>query len=251
MFVTIQDFVGKYQLSTGMYDTAKLQDYIDKYEKQYLIELFGADLYDEFISDLDPMNVPQSPNFLTVFNPFHKNVAFSQLIMSDGIIEMLKGFIYYEYSKDITNQMTTAGNIRPIGENSENVSTINSMIYTRYNTAIKSYRAIQLYILLNLNQPTGQVLTLEIVANGTNYLTTNDVPTVTVVGSGTGLILNIVDDSGGIIEANINNGGQGYVVGDVAEVTGGDSNGFVSVLSVGIGNYRNFKGMEKQTAYWI
>lgn len=249
MFVTIQDFVGKYQLSTGMYDVSKLQDYIDKYEKQYLIELFGADLYDEFISDLDSMNVPQSPNFLTVFNPFHKNVAFSQLIMSDGIIEMLKGFIYYEYSKDITNQMTTAGNIRPIGENSENVSTINSMIYTRYNTAIKSYRAIQLYILLNLNQPIAQVLEVEIDTFGTNYLTSNDVSTS--APNGTGLTLNIVDDSGGVIEATVANGGENYVVNDTATILAGDSNATVRIAKVGKGNYRNFKGMEKQTAYWI
>ncbi len=249
MFVTVQDFVGKYQLSTGMYDTAKLQEYIDKYEKQYLIELFGADLYDEFISDLDLMNVPESPNFLTVFNPFHKNVAFGQLIMSDGIIEMLKGFIYYEYSKDITNQMTTAGNIRPIGENSENVSSTNSMIYTRYNTAIKSYRAIQLYILLNLNTPIAQVLEVQVDAFGTNYLTSNDVPTS--APNGTGLTLNILDDSGGVIEATVSNGGENYVVNDTATILAGDSNATVIITKVGKGNYRNFKGMEKQTAYWL
>lgn len=249
MFVTIQDFVGKYQLSTGMYDTAKLQDYIDKYEKQYLIELFGAELYDEFMSDLDAMNVPESPNFLTVFNPFHKNVAFGQLIMSDGIIEMLKGFIYYEYSKDITNQMTTAGNVRPIGENSENVSSTNSMIYTRYNTAIMSYRAIQLYIMLNLNTPIAQVLEVELDASGTNYLTSNDVPTSTL--NGTGLTLNIVDDSGGVIEATVFNGGENYVVNDTATILAGDSNATVIITKVGKGNYRNFKGMQKQTAYWL
>jgi hypothetical protein len=253
MFVTVQDFVGKYQLSTGMYDVNKLQDYIDKYEKQYLIELLGAEFYDEFISDLDPMNVPQSPNFLTIFNPFHKNIAFGQLIMSDGIIEMLKGFIYFEYSKDLINQMTPYGNVRPLSENSEPVSTLYSMIYTRYNTAIKSYRAIQMYILMNLDQPIGQVLTLEIVANGTNYMTLNNVPTLNVAGfgSGTGLTLNIVDDSGGIVEANIADAGFNYEVNNVEQVAGGDSNGFVNILSVGIGNYRNFKGIQKQTAYWI
>jgi len=74
MFLTVQDFTGKYQLSTGMYDVTKLQDYIIRYEKRYLIELFGANLYDEFISDL-VLNVPKSPNFLKVFNPFYENVT--------------------------------------------------------------------------------------------------------------------------------------------------------------------------------
>jgi hypothetical protein len=250
MFVTVQDFVGKYQLSTGMYDVSKLQDYIDKYEKQYLIELFGAELYDEFISDLDLMNVPQSPNFLTVFNPFYKNVAFGQLIMSDGIIEMLKGFIYYEYSKDITNQMTTAGNIRPIGENSENVSTISSMIYTRYNTAIKSYRAIQLYILLNLNQPTGQVVITNMFFGGTGY-TVNQTDVFTESASGFGCTLDLIVSGGSVESGTVNQAGQNYLADSYMGVGGGNTDAVFYIEYVGKGNYRNFKGIEKQTAYWI
>jgi len=59
---------------------------------------------------------------------------------------MIKGFIYYQYLKDLTNSVAVSGNVRPMGENSENVSTLNSMIYTRYNDSVRTYNAIQHYI---------------------------------------------------------------------------------------------------------
>lgn len=251
MFVTVQDFVGKYQLSTGMYDVAKLQEYIDKYEKQYLIELFGAELYDEFMSDLDVSNVPQSPNFIEIFNPFHKNIAFGQLIMSDGIIEMLKGFIYYEYSKDLINQMTPVGNVRPIGENSESVSTLYSMIYTRYNTAIKSYRAIQMYILLNLNKSVGQVVSAVVSFGGTTYPSMGFNVATSPSVTGSGLTINYIA-SGGIIDGfSIENSGTNYVINDFVNVLDGANDAVLLITYVGKGNYRTFKGTQKQTAYWI
>jgi len=250
MFVTVQDFVGKYQLSTGMYDASKLQEYIDKYEKQYLIELFGAKLYDEFMSDLDVANVPQSPNFIKIFNPFYENIAMNQLIISDGILEMLKGFIYYEYSKDLINQMTPVGMVRPIGENSETVSTLYSMIYTRYNTAIKSYRAIQMYIMTNMTQAIGQAVSITLSFGGSGYLNdANDVPTTATVGSG--LTLDIVVNAGSIDSATINKQGQDYQVDSIVTVLDGNSDAYYLITYAGKGNYRWFRGIEKQTAYWI
>lgn len=250
MFVTVQDFIGKYQLSTGMYDVAKLQEYIDTYEKQYLIELFGAKLYDEFMSDLDIANVPQSPNFVKIFNPFYENIALNQLLVSEGIVEMLKGFIYFEYAKDLINQMTPIGNVRPIGENSESVSTLYSMIYTRYNTAIKSYKAIQMYMMINMTQPIGQVVKILVSFGGTGYLNdANNVPTSAAVGSG--LTLDILVNAGAIDSATINNQGQDYEVDSIVTVLDGNSDAYFIVTYVGKGNYRWFRGVQKQTAYWI
>ena len=53
---------------------------------------------------------------------------------------------YFQYLKDQTNQVAVSGNVRPLGENSENVSTLNSMIYTRYNESVKTFKAIQRFI---------------------------------------------------------------------------------------------------------
>ena len=248
MIVNISDFTGKYQLSTGMYDTVKLQDYIDKYEKRYLIELFGANLYTEFESDL-LANVPQSPNFLKVFNPFYENLTFRQLIISDGIKEMLKGFIYFEYSKDLINQMTPYGNVRPISENSEPVSTLYSMIYARYNEAIRSYKAIQTYIQVNMNAVTGQAVTVELLNAGTTYVDALNVPTTATFGSG--LTLDILTDGSLIESGTVNAPGSNYQLNEVVTVTGGDGLGTFTVTYIGKGHFNTFNGMQKQTAYWI
>jgi hypothetical protein len=249
MIVNISDFTGKYQLSTGMYDVTKLQDYIDKYEKRYLIELFGANLYDEFISDLDTNNIPQSPNFIKVFNPFYENLTFRQLIISEGIKEMLKGFIYFEYSKDLINQMTPYGNVRPISENSEPVSTLYSMIYARYNEAIKSYKAIQMYIQVNMNIATGQAVIVELLNAGSTYATALNVPTTATFGSG--LTLDIISDGSLIESGTINAAGSNYQLNEVVTVTGGDGLGTFTVTYIGKGHFNTFNGFQKQTAYWI
>jgi hypothetical protein len=146
MIVTIEDFIGKYELSTGMYDTEKLQEYIDKYEPLYLIHLLGADLYAEFKADLIlGGGIPTEQRFLFVLEPFNYDYNFDILI-SQGMKSLLLGCIYFEYLKDLSNQVTIAGNIKPIGENSINTSTLNTMMYGRYNDGIKTYRTIQYYI---------------------------------------------------------------------------------------------------------
>jgi len=144
MFITIADFTsgGKYELSTGMYDTERLQAYIDKYEKRYLIGLLGVDLYNDFIAN------PAQPEYVFIFDAFELDSDLC-IIISEGMKVMLLGFIYYEYLKDLTNQTTPNGNVRPLGENSGEVSTLYSMMYTRYNESTTTFRAIQHYIMLN------------------------------------------------------------------------------------------------------
>lgn len=252
MFLTVQDFTGKYQLSTGMYDVTKLQDYIDKYEKRYLIELFGAKLYDEFISDLNIQNVPKSPNFLKIYNPFYENITFRQLIISEGIIEMLKGFVYFEYSKDLINQMTPYGNVRPISENSEPVSTLYSMIYARYNEAIKTYRAIQTYIVTNFNAPTGQVISISLLTGGTNYVSQINNGTQTPFYGDGNLTLNIVANNLFVVTGGtVNIAGINYVAGAITTVVGGNYDATFEITYVGKGDFTTFNGQAKQTTYWV
>ena len=252
MFLTVQDFTGKYQLSTGMYDVTKLQDYIDKYEKRYLIELFGAKLYDEFISDLNIQNVPKSPNFLKIYNPFYENITFRQLIISEGILEMLKGFVYFEYSKDLINQMTPYGNVRPISENSEPVSTLYSMIYARYNEAIKTYRAIQTYIVTNFNAPTGQVISISLLTGGTNYVSQINNGTQTPFYGDGNLTLNIVANNLFVVTGGtVNIAGINYAAGIITTVVGGNYDATFEITYVGKGDFTTFNGQAKQTVYWV
>jgi hypothetical protein len=245
--ITTQDFINKWELSTGMYSTTKLSEYIDRYEPQYLRQLFGVDLYNAFISDLEN-NVPRSPNFKLVFDPLYVDENLYYMIESRGILDMLKGFIYFEYAKDLLNQMTPYGNVQQTAENSVVVNTLQTMMYARYNESITSYQNIRNYILLK-KPLIGQVVTITLSNAGTNYSDALDV--ATTGGSGSGCTVDIVQ-TGGVIDAvTINKVGSGYKVGDILSIVGGDSNATITLSYVGIGEYADYNGMNKGTAYWI
>lgn len=260
MILSIGDFTGKYQLSTGMYDQAKLQDYINRYEPRYLKELFGVSLYNDFIADLNN-NVPQSPNFLIVFNQLSEDLGYNfyyfngiyegvNQIDSEGIKEMLKGFIYFEYSKDLVNQMTPYGNVKPKSENSDVANTLFSMIYTRYNEAIRSYNSIRNYIKFNTTPPIGQVVSFNLLSGGSGY--SNQTNVSVTGGSGTGLIVDITEDGTGVIDdVTVVNAGKNYAIGDTLTIPGGNNDAQIELAYVGIGDYRKFRGVPKLTAYWL
>ena len=253
MFITPADFVGKFELSVGMYSTANIQAYIDRYEKQYLVELFGKKMYDQFIADLDIVTgLPQSPEFRFIFEPFVDDSYFDHYYhnQSKGIKDMLLGFVYFEYTKDLISQMTPFGNVSQNSENSTVESTTYTMIYNRYNEAVFSYRAIQQYIYLNSHTViNGQLVTIAMITAGTNI--PSGVYDATG-GSGTGATLSIVSDVSGTVESvAIDAAGKNYEVGDLLGVDAGDLNLKVEVKYVGVANYRNFKGRTKETNTWI
>jgi hypothetical protein len=257
-FLSPSNFTGKYELHTGMYDVTKLQAYIDKYEGRYLRQLFGVDLYNSFMSDIDQQtNEPKSPNFQYIFNPFAEDVTLYSMLDSDGILEMLKGFIFFEYAKDLLNQMTPFGNVRQRAENSTAILALQSQSYNRYNEAIRTFRAIRDYIYLNFDIATGQaveinvtnqgttysgggsftptplsglVLTLSVTTPGTGYITNNGV--ATSGGSGSGLTIDYVDDgAGGVLSATIDNPGTGYKAGDVVTIVDGNDDATITINS--------------------
>jgi hypothetical protein len=147
IILQISDFEnGKFEIHTGMYAQTNIQEYIDKYEKRYLIDLLGATLGSDFISDVQAgSGTPTIQKYVDIFNPIEIDYSL-EIIQSDGIKEMLKGFIYYEYVKDLVTQMTAVGMVTPKGENSERVNTLFTQMYTRYNDACRSYKGVQKYI---------------------------------------------------------------------------------------------------------
>lgn len=263
MFLTPNDFTGKFELHRGMYDQQKLVDYIARYEKRYLIDLLGAEYYDQFVSDLagDPM-VPQSPNFLFIFNPFHVDRTLCNTLISDGIVDMLKGFIYFEYTKDLTNQMTPFGGVIQKAENSTIASTIYSMMYNRYNESIRTFRAIQQWVALERPFDVGQSVRCNIVNAGSTYTNETNVQTIGEIvtpiggvqtfsitnngtgyttqmnvscsgGSGSGLIVDVWDNGmGNIVLIQIVNAGVGYQIGDVITIDGGGNDATIDVLTI-------------------
>ncbi len=248
MFITPTDFTGKYELHRGMYSNAMIQDYIDIYVKRYLIDLLGADLYKLFIADLDLSEVPLSPNYQAIYFPFEEDGNINTTVISEGLKQMLKGFVYFEYMKDLTNQTTINGQTIPQNENSLTATSLYSMMYTRFNEAVRTYRAIQWYIITNMTAKGGQVTELTLSNPGTNYVDTVNV--VTTGGVGTGLTVDIVQTGGIIDTVTINQSGLNYEVNDSILITGGDQNATVTVTKVGQ-TFKEFYGRRKELMTWL
>lgn len=142
---------GKYELHKGMFENARIEDYIERYEPRYLTDLLGAALYDEFKADLVVGGgIPSEQRFIKIFEQLSVDLS-SCVVYSEGIVEMLKGFVYFEFMKDKVSQPSSLGNLIPEGENSQVPNTLKNMMYTRYNEAVRSYRTIQTWIAKNLN----------------------------------------------------------------------------------------------------
>lgn len=264
MFLTPTDFLtGKYEISYGMYDEAKLIAFIERYEPTYLRNLFGVEMYNEFLGDLDANNVPLSPNFRKLYDPFAEDVTLYTQLESRGVLDMLKGFIYFEFCREQINLVTPYGAVKPNSENSTIVNTVFNTMYLKYNEALLTYKAIRDYIYLNSPKVTGQIVELELDVTGSNYITAENVTlsyattpiyvggldlytqntagtgytTATNVllngGAGTGCIVDILSDGlGGIASITIVEAGTGYNVGDLLTIDGGNLDATLTVDAV-------------------
>jgi len=143
--VQIADFKGLYHLAKTNLNTLLLQDCIDKYEKKYLIRLFGVELYDLFIAGL--LIVPIDAKWTALVDAFVVQDN-NEIIESDGLKVMLLGFIYYEYSKLQLEKNTPIGNVQPSSENSQ-MTGLSSMVVQRQFWAVDNFVAIQKYVNLN------------------------------------------------------------------------------------------------------
>jgi hypothetical protein len=135
------DFIGKYELSLNNYNTDVIDAYILKYENKYLTQLLGVDL--KALYDANPT----SPIYLTITNALSFDYS-GDICISNGIKEMLLGFIYYEYSIDVIAKPTTNGTVTTKNENSTTLMN-NAWICSRFNEAVDTYNTIQKYILIH------------------------------------------------------------------------------------------------------
>jgi len=178
MFVLTTDFAtGKYRISQNPDDTTALTAYIAKYEPDYLINLLGASLYTTFVADLtggtalpfltakyNTLYQPFAQDNLNVSNVFYPigggypdlsdatDSNFEQIIISKGIKEMLKGFIFFEWTRDQAIENTPIGNVEQQGESSSKVKALQAGIKEKFNEAVKTYQAIQWYINQNRSE---------------------------------------------------------------------------------------------------
>lgn len=257
MYIQPSDFVGKWEIHQGMYSSQNLVDYINRYTPIYMSELLGAELYKRYLNDQG-----QSPCFIKINEPFVEDLTpflinkfgFNNgLLVSDGVKDMLLGFLYFEIMKDSMTQGTIYGEVIQRGEVSNKTTSLSTLIYNRYNEAIRTFNAIQYYILMHMNDFGNEIVQYQVLDFGTNYVVENDVELLAITSNGVDASINILDvdaQSGAVVEFEIANDGKGYEVNDMLIADGGDNNFTLKVTKVG-DTFENFNGVKKLTAYWL
>lgn len=124
---------------------------IDQIEKDNLQELLGCELYTLFIADLTPETpeTPQTQLYKDIFEAFCKDNVLCGIQRSFGIRDMLMGLVYFAWHNYTYTQDTASGMRKIDAENSSVASPDGSGLYNKYNRGIKSYNAIQWFILDN------------------------------------------------------------------------------------------------------
>ena len=145
MAVTVASFINKFETTQNEFDTAKLTDYIARYETITLIELFGKELYDLYVIGIGASD----PVYTFLRDAFTVQLDCGTILDSNGVDDLVTGIVYFYYHRDNYTQQSINGGVKNKGENSDNVSVFVSNIQARWDEAIVSYQAIQGYICEN------------------------------------------------------------------------------------------------------
>lgn len=161
----ISEDAGKYRIANTKYEDT-IDSYIEKYEEKYLQQLMGVELFKLFkVAVSSPNSVPPTdPIYLAIYDPIAEDELTSNVFypfyflydycapscdrirLSNGLREMLLGFIYFEYMRDQSYKPTSGGIVKNKNENSREASFDENGIKNRYNDAIDSYHTIQWYL---------------------------------------------------------------------------------------------------------
>lgn len=143
--LALTDFeVGEYTIPDDCNTDAKFQTYLDKYEKKYLIELLGCDLYDLFIADL-VSGVPQTQIYLDIFNEICEDNN-NTIQRSEGIKTMLIELVYFYLVRDLGVKKSTSGVGLNINEMTKGPTYSGFNIVEAFNEGVKNYNVIQWYV---------------------------------------------------------------------------------------------------------
>lgn len=144
LIIVKADFTGKYKIAQNNF--SDIDSYISKYEELYLKELLGVELFNLFKADVVSY-APVTTIYLNIFNPISEDDTDNETIrISDGIKEILLGFIFFEFMKDDKFKATPSGIVAGQSENNRETSFAENNIYEKYNIAVNSYHTIQWYI---------------------------------------------------------------------------------------------------------
>lgn len=140
LLVVKADFVGKYAVAKSITD--KLDAYIEEYEEKLLIELFGPELFVLFKADVNATTKkPVLAKYLNLYNSLQIDSWGCPFTSSNGLKNMLLGFIYFYYVRDERIKISMDGAVINKTEASEPVNM--NFLYNRYNESVQSYNVIQ------------------------------------------------------------------------------------------------------------
>ena len=155
LFVQDSDFeTGDILIATSTATQINLNTCIDVIELDVLRKLFGTELYDLFIADLDVNDQPQSDRFKAVFNEFYEDPSESigwcgLSSESEGIKKMLMRFIFVKFVNEQPVQSTSTGHIKSERNNAKGASGKEFGIISKYNIGVTSYQAIARKMMLD------------------------------------------------------------------------------------------------------
>jgi hypothetical protein len=141
LIINKTDFNGKYKLSQGKFND--IDSYIAKYEEAYLIDLLGYPLFELFEAAIGIEPIEEI--YAKILEPFWEEVR-CDILRSNGIKEMLLGFVWFEYVRDLPFKQTTIGVRVNESENSRESGATEYNIYGNYNNSVDTFKAIQAYI---------------------------------------------------------------------------------------------------------
>lgn len=150
ILLTVSDFVTWFSIpvSVAQETEADLQVCIDRFEKSYIVKLLGATLGELFIADL--LNASQEDRFVSIEDQFYlddTNLCGRQY-HSTGMVDMLKGFIFYEFVSINAAKLSQNGVTVSIDEAGTILGMENVYRFAekKFNDALITYDAIQWYI---------------------------------------------------------------------------------------------------------
>jgi len=161
-FVQIEDFTGQYNIPKDKFTKLEFQEYIDKYEVLYLQNLLGCEMYEDFNTDFVIPTGPTQPKYISIWESFCKDnkiisydywdgfcYSCPRQVISQGMKEMLLGFLYWEYIGDSKVKADIGGIYKNQQANGEEASFGGSKVYKNYNESISTYCSIQWCICRN------------------------------------------------------------------------------------------------------
>lgn len=143
--ITIDQLTGLFRVSQNRHNEEDLQIFLDTFEKQYLQDLLGCELYNLFVADLDASDpqVPQTQIYLDIYNAFCEDETSCGIVRSFGMVDMMLGFLYWEWLRYDSFKKTGSGTVISDSENSNHARSAAYDLYVKYNRSVGSYKSIQ------------------------------------------------------------------------------------------------------------